>query len=149
MKNSISKNNMKKIKKVTWMGLLSNVLLAAINPKLIIVDHIGAFVVSIFIIRVSWKILKECFGDLVDLSAPKEELKKIRDITTKIKGVKSIHALRTRSLGPGLHVDLHVLVDGKITVKEGHDISEEVKRELIEKGPDIFDVVVHLEPYED
>jgi len=131
------------------ISVLFAVLLAAINPKLIIVDHIGAFIVSIFIIKVAWDILKESFGELVDASAPKKDLKKIKGITMKVAGVKSIHAVRTRKLGPGLHVDLHVLVDGKVTVKKGHDISEEVKRELIEKGPNIFDVVVHLEPYED
>lgn len=129
--------------------VLFAVLLASINPKFVIVDHIGAFVVSIFIMKVSWDILKESFGELVDVSAPKKDLKKIKDVIKKVTGVKSIHAVRTRKLGPGLHVDLHVLVDGNITVKEGHDISEEVKRELIEKGPDVFDVVVHLEPYEE
>ena len=128
--------------------VLFAVFLASINPKFIIVDHIGACIVSIFIIKVSWDILKESFGELVDVSAPKKDQKKIKDVIKKVAGVKSIHAVRTRKLGPGLHVDLHVLVDGNITVKEGHDISEEVKKELIEKGPNIFDVVVHLEPYE-
>ena len=129
--------------------VLFAVLLAVINPRFIIVDHIGAFVVSLFIIKVSWDILKDSFGELVDVSAPKKDQKKIKDVVKKVEGVKSIHALRTRKLGPGLHVDLHVLVDGSITVKEGHDISEEVKRVLVERGPDIFDVVVHLEPYEE
>jgi cation diffusion facilitator family transporter len=129
--------------------VLIAVFLAAINPKLIIIDHIGACIVSIFIIKVSWDILKESFGELVDVSAPNKDINKIKDVTMKVTGVKSIHAVRTRKLGQGLHVDLHVLVDGNVTVKEGHDISEEVKKELLEKGPNIFDVVVHLEPYRD
>lgn len=129
--------------------VLFAVLLASIKPGFIIVDHIGACIVSIFIIKVSWDILKESFGELVDISAPKKDQKKIKEIIKKVAGVKSIHAVRTRKLGPGLHVDLHVLVDGNITVKEGHDISEEVKRVLMEKGPDIFDVIVHLEPYKE
>ena len=128
--------------------VLFAVFLASINPKFIIVDHIGACIVSIFIIKVSWDILKESFGELVDVSAPKKDIKKIKDVTMKVEGVKSIHAVRTRKLGPGLHVDLHVLVDGNVTVREGHGISEEVKKELVDKGPNIFDVVVHLEPYE-
>jgi divalent metal cation (Fe/Co/Zn/Cd) transporter len=41
-----------------------------------------------------------------------------------------------------------VLVDGNVTVRKGHDISEKVKMELLDKGPNIFDVVVHLEPYD-
>ncbi|MEJ2354640.1 MAG: cation diffusion facilitator family transporter [candidate division WOR-3 bacterium] len=127
--------------------VLIAVFLAAIDPRFMIVDHIGACIVSIFIIKVSWDILKESFGELVDVSAPKKDIKRIKDVTMKVAGVKSIHAVRTRKLGPGLHVDLHVLVDGNVTVREGHDISEEVKKELLDTGPNIFDVVVHLEPY--
>jgi cation diffusion facilitator family transporter len=128
--------------------VLFAVFLAAINPRFIIVDHIGACIVSIFIIKISWDILKESFGELVDVSAPRKDRRQIKDVAMKVPRVKSIHAVRTRKLGPGLHVDLHVLVDGNITVKEGHDISEEVKKELIDKCPNIFDVIVHLEPYE-
>ena len=128
--------------------VLIAVFLASIDPRLIIVDHIGACIVSIFIMKVSWDILKESFGELVDVSAPKKDIRKIKDVTIKVTGVKSIHAVRTRKLGPGLHVDLHVLVDGNVTVREGHDISEKVKSELLDKGPNIFDVVVHLEPYD-
>jgi divalent metal cation (Fe/Co/Zn/Cd) transporter len=43
-------------------------------------------------------------------------------------------------------VDLHITVESDLTVRKGHDISEQVKKHLINKGPDIVDVVVHLEP---
>jgi divalent metal cation (Fe/Co/Zn/Cd) transporter len=59
-----------------------------------------------------------------------------------------VHAIRTRQLGSALAVDLHVLVDGRMTVAEGHAVAEHLKRRLIEEGPDIVDVVVHVEPYE-
>ena len=65
-----------------------------------------------------------------------------------IKGVQQVHAVRTRKMGAGIFVDLHVLVDGDMSVRKGHRISHEVKRELMEKGPEILDAVVHLEPYE-
>ena len=58
----------------------------------------------------------------------------------------SVHGLRTRYLGSGLHIDLHTIVDGSLTVREGHDIATAVKHRLVEGGPDVLDVVVHAEP---
>jgi divalent metal cation (Fe/Co/Zn/Cd) transporter len=65
-----------------------------------------------------------------------------------VKGVKDVHAIRTRKFGSRLHIDLHILVDPELSVREGHSISEEVKQHLLKKGPDVLDVVVHLEPYD-
>ena len=52
-------------------------------------------------------------------------------------------------MGAGIFVDLHILVDGDMSVRKGHKISHKVKRELMEKGPEILDAVVHLEPYDE
>jgi len=65
-----------------------------------------------------------------------------------IPGVREVHAIRTRYAGSNLQVDLHVLVDGDMTVRKGHDIAETVSRQLIEKRRDVVDVLVHLEPYD-
>jgi divalent metal cation (Fe/Co/Zn/Cd) transporter len=46
-------------------------------------------------------------------------------------------------------VDLHVLVDGMMTVQRGHGISEQVKQAILDNRPDVVDVVVHLEPSDD
>jgi len=124
------------------------VTVAVINPKLAFIDHIGALVVSIFILKVSWDIISPSLSELADLGAPQKSREKIRSIAMGINGVKSVHGIRTRRLGSGLHVDLHILVDGEMTVSMGHDISAAVKSTLIEKGPKILDAVVHLEPYE-
>ena len=124
------------------------VAVAVLNPKLAFIDHAGALVVSIFILKVSWDIISPSLSELADLGAPRKHREKIRAIATGISGVKSVHAIRTRRLGSGLHVDLHILVDGEMTVRMGHEISRAVKFALIEKGPEILDAVVHLEPYE-
>ncbi|UCF74188.1 MAG: cation transporter [Deltaproteobacteria bacterium] len=124
------------------------VAIAVLNPKLAFIDHAGALVVSIFILKVSWDIISPSLSELADLGAPRKHRQKIRAIARGISGVKSVHAIRTRRLGSGLHVDLHILVDGEMTVRMGHEISRAVKSALIEKGPEILDAVVHLEPYE-
>ena len=65
----------------------------------------------------------------------------------EIAGVKEAHAIRTRYVGAGIQTDLHLLVDPAITVQEGHKISEAVKYRLMSKGPNVVDVVIHIEPY--
>lgn len=128
--------------------VLAAVILANINPKLAYVDQIGALIVSLFILKVSWSIIKPSLKELADHGASEEERLKIEAIAMEIKDVKEVHAIRSRKTGPGFHVDMHVLVDPEMSVKDGHDIAEEVCTTLIKKGPDIYDVVVHLEPYE-
>jgi cation diffusion facilitator family transporter len=124
------------------------VTLAIITPKLAFIDHIGALIVSIFILKVSWNIIAPSFSELSDSGAPPKYYEKIQSIVMGIHGVKAVHAIRTRKLGPGLHIDLHIMVNGNMTVQKGHQISEAVKYTLLEKEPEILDVVVHLEPYE-
>lgn len=134
---------------ISSVPVLIAVAVAAIYPNLAFIDNVGALVVSLFILKISWQIIVPPISELADRGASHKDRKKINAIAMGIKGVESVHAIRTRKLGSGLYVDLHVLVDGDMTVRMGHDISEAVKCELIEKGPAILDVVVHLEPHMD
>lgn len=121
---------------------------AAIDPAWAFLDSIGAFIVSFFILRVASKIVKPTLSKLLDSGAPDEDIEKIKKIVRETEGVKGLHNLRTRYLGcSNLAVDLHIEVDGGLTVRAGHDISEDVKNRLIAEGPQVFDVVVHLEPH--
>ncbi len=123
---------------------------AAISPGWAFLDQLGAVVVSIFIYYAAFKIVRPAFDTLMDRGAPEADVEKIRTIALKTRGVKSVHKIRTRYIsGLSLAVDLHIEVDKEMTVKDGHDISGAVKSALLEKGPEVADVVVHLEPYEE
>jgi len=122
---------------------------AAVVPGWAFLDNVGAFAVSVFIYQAAFNIAKPAFNKLTDLAISKEELQKITDIVTKTEGVSEAHEIRTRYIGcNSLAVDLHILVDGNISVFKGHDISEMVRRRLQENCSEIVDVVVHIEPYE-
>lgn len=112
------------------------------------VDHVGAVIVSLLILQAAWKIVRPALGTLIDRGAPEETLQRIRKMALEIGGVEEVHAVRTRYLGPALEVDLHILVRGSTSVSQGHEISENVKSRLLEEGPGIIDVIVHLEPTE-
>ncbi|MCP4213335.1 MAG: cation transporter [bacterium] len=121
---------------------------SVINPKWAFVDSIGALVVSLFILKVAWDITRPALSELTDSGASRQDRKRIHEIAVAVEGVKEAHAIRTRKAGPSIYVDLHILVEPEMTVREGHDISEAVREKLVNEGPEILDVVVHLEPYE-
>jgi cation diffusion facilitator family transporter len=125
------------------------VLLAVIYPQLVFVDRVGALIVSLIILKISWDIIKPVVAELMDKGASVRERKKIESIALTVDGVKSTHAIRSRKAGEGLHVDMHIQVDGSMSVRDGHRISAIVKHRLLEKGPLVKDVVVHLEPFDD
>ncbi|MCK5580652.1 MAG: cation transporter [Candidatus Omnitrophica bacterium] len=124
------------------------VLAAAVSPKWAFLDYIGAFVVSLFIAHAAWRIMRSAFLEMIDTGTSQKGREKIYNIVMETEGVKSSHAIRSRRMGSGWYVDLHIQVDPQMSVRLGHDISEKVKRNLMDKGPDVFDVVVHLEPHE-
>ncbi|MBN1781797.1 cation transporter [bacterium] len=121
---------------------------ASFNPGLAFLDHIGAMLISLFILKVSWDILYPALAELTDQGASEKDHALISEIAMSVDGVREAHAIRTRKFGSHIHVDMHILVDPDMTVRKGHQISEDVKIALIDQGPEVMDVVVHLEPYE-
>jgi len=124
------------------------VILSRMSPSWAFIDHLGAIVVSGFILHAAWGITRSATADLLDRGVPVPIKARISAVALAVDGVKSVHAIRTRHMGPGIYLDLHVLVDGRLSVRQGHDISETVKQALLNDGPEILDAVVHLEPTE-
>jgi len=126
--------------------VLIAVAASLINPKLIFLDHIGALIVAAFILKLAFNIVFNNMNELIDTGISEEE---IQDISKRIKtnsDVNGCHKIRTRKIGSSIYVDLHLEVDGNLTVSKGHLISEQVKKALIKSNPKIIDVVIHLEP---
>ena len=111
------------------------------------VDHVAALMVSAFILKAAWNIMYEAYDQLIDAGADAACLERLRDLTFQIEGVRDVHKLRTRNIGSGLQVDLHVLVDPMMTVHDSHDIAGEVQRRLVNTDENVLDVLVHIEPY--
>jgi len=119
---------------------------AMLSPAWSFLDHVAAVVVSLLLLQAAWRIGMPALGQLADRGAPPVTRGRIERLALQTPGVRRVHKIRTRYLGPALHVDLHVMVDPELTVREGHHIAEQVKRRLLSRGPDVVDVVVHLEP---
>ena len=120
---------------------------ALINPEWAVVDSVGAVVVCLLILQASWKILRPAVDQLIDAGAPASERRRIEELAVLVDGVEAAHAVRTRYVGADLAVDLHVEVDGGLSVGEGHAIALAVRRKLVEDGPNVVDAVVQVEPH--
>jgi cation diffusion facilitator family transporter len=125
------------------------VCIAIVKPGWGFIDDIGAVIVSVFIIYAGLSIIKGPLDVFIGRGCEEKTKQNLYDIALSVKGVRSAHKLRTRIMGTHVLADLHILVDPNISVKQGHDISEEVKKELVKKIDDLVDVIVHIEPYED
>jgi cation diffusion facilitator family transporter len=120
---------------------------ALIDPEWAVVDRVGAVVVCILILQAAWRILRPALNELVDRGAPAADRRRLEALALDVPGVKSAHALRTRYVGSALSVDLHVEVDGALSVAEGHAIAVKVRQALLDDGPDVADAVVQIEPH--
>lgn len=133
---------------ISSLAVAIAIIFALIKPEWAILDPLAAFAVGLFIVQAAYKIVKPALSELSDEGASAEELKAIENIVLAVDGVKSVHAVRSRFHGSGLQIDLHIQVEGNLTVTEGHAIAGHAKRHLLEDGPDIVDVLVHIEPYD-
>jgi len=118
-----------------------------IDPEWAVVDRVGAVVVCLLILQASWRILRPAIDQLIDAGAPAAERRRIEELALQVDGVEAAHAVRTRYVGADLAVDLHVEVDGGLSVAEGHLIAVAVRRKLLEEGPNVNDALVQIEPH--
>ena len=108
-------------------------------------DPIAGMAVAIWIFRNAFRALKENLYYITGGSAPVELRDKITQIAANTPGVLGVHHIMTEYTGPTLVVDMHINVDGKITLNEAHAIEDKVS-EQIEALPEIDRAYVHVEP---
>ena len=111
-----------------------------------VLDPVASVVVGLFIVKVSIELLRRGIGDLMEQSLPDEVEEEILHLAGSVDGVTMPHDLRTRRLGNHYAIELHVLMDPDITLREAHDKASEVEALLrLHYGRETH-VVVHVEP---
>lgn len=111
-------------------------------------DDWAALLASGFILYNAYNILRPALGEVMDEHMHDEMIENIRKEAEKVPGVKETEKCFVRKAGMTFHVDLHIAVNARITVKEGHDIAHLVKNRLLSEFPEIADVLIHIEPFE-
>ena len=113
-------------------------------------DAIAAVIVAWMIGRMGYRLARQSVEELIDTGLDTGQVESIRAALMEVDGVRDLHMLRTRQMGPKALVDVHILLDDpKLSVSEGHQISETARAELIRKFHDIEDVTVHIDPEDD
>ncbi len=124
------------------------IALARLFPSVGYIDPLGAILVSAMIFHSAWKIMRPALLELSE-GGGADHAEQIRKTALAVAGVKSVHAVRARHIGSSIQADLHVRVDGTLTVAQGHAIAHEVKDDVLQSVPGVVDVIVHIEPAED
>ena len=114
-----------------------------------IMDPIAGAIVAILISKAGFEILSQGVKDLMDTSLSEEKVNKIINQVEQIPGVLQCHDIRTRRIGGKILMDGHILVDKELSVSEGHNIAETVRRELVKSWENIEDILIHVDTEDD
>lgn len=110
-----------------------------------IIDSIASLVVSIFIVHAAYEILKSASGVLVDKAVL--DTQKIREIAFSFDNVKDIHKIRSRGSEFDLYIDMHVMTNPNMSVKESHTLMHDIENKIKQELNTNVQVTVHIEPH--
>lgn len=126
----------------TAIGIGGAVLLGS---KWAVLDPIAALVVSVFIVVQAAKILSDAIGQLMEKSLPRDVEQRICEIVYEEEGTSDIHHLRTRKIGSQISIELHVRMNGYLTLREVHDKSIAIEKRLRAAFGDSTYINLHVE----
>ena len=109
-------------------------------------DDWAALVASVIILYNSYLIFRPALGEIMDEHLYDDLIEEIRDISLGVDGILGTEKCFVRKAGMKYHVDLHAIVDGKISVTAGHELAHNLQDRLKEKIPNLEFVLIHIEP---
>jgi cation diffusion facilitator family transporter len=128
------------------VAVLLGVAGTLINPAWHILDALAALIVSFFIIKVGFDILRKTLREFTDTAPRPEIIEKLMQLSGAVDGVMNAHDLRVRTSGGFYQAEIHIVVDGQLTVVQGHRIAKTVERCLAEEMDELDRVIVHVDP---
>lgn len=117
-----------------------------INHEWRFLDAIAAVVVAALVVKVGYDFVGAGVMELIDTAPDGTIVKQIEDCACSVGLVKGVHKIRARASGGNIFVEIHIIVDGKMRVSEGHDVAKEVENCLIAQVPSLSKAVVHVDP---
>jgi cation diffusion facilitator family transporter len=112
-------------------------------------DDWAALVGSLVIAYNAANLFKPAFNELMDMAPPKELVLEIKEIAFGVEGVKDVEKCIIRKMGFEYFIDIHLIVNGELSVKQGHDIGHAVKNAIKSRKPTVYDVLTHIEPFDE
>ena len=111
-----------------------------------VLDPLASVIVGLFIVKVALDLFRNGIGDLMEQSLPDAIEEEILQLVASLPDVVGPHELRTRRIGNHYAIELHILMDGDITLREAHDKASEVEELLRNHYGEETHVAVHVEP---
>jgi len=112
-------------------------------------DDWAALAASAFILYNCYLIFRPALGEIMDEHLYDDLIDQIREIAIHVDGVTGTEKCQVRKVGMRYFIDLHIEVDGDISVRHGHDIAHALKAKLMSELPELADVLMHVEPNEE
>lgn len=110
-----------------------------------LLDPIAALIVGFMVGRMGWSFMWDALHDLTDRAASAEQISALEDTIRATPGVQGVHGLRTRKAGDMILADVHLEIDGLLTVEQGHEIAERVRHKVMAEHPVAY-VMTHVDP---
>jgi len=109
-------------------------------------DPLAGFIIAGFIFRMGIKVIRPSLRELMDTSLPENFIDEIKKVVLTIEGVRKIDEIRTRRVGWQNAIDLSVEIDANLSIEEGHEISNQIEKLLLQKLKNIGNIMVHINP---
>ncbi len=126
------------------------VLMTLVGVKLglpAIINPIASLIVAGFILHASYEVFKSTIDVLVDTAVIDED--DIKKVIKKFESIKGVHNIRSRGSENNVYIDMHILVEPKITLEDSHKLTHDIEEIIKEKINKRAQVIVHIEPYYD
>ena len=133
-------------------AMSSIVVLVGVAGSLMGLPYLDAFAavgVALMIGHIGWTQAWSSLRELVDTGMEPKTAAALKRIIGNVEGVRGVHMLRSRRMGGMYLIDVHIVVDERLSVSEGHKISEYVRLKLIDSHEDISNALVHIDPEDD
>lgn len=111
-----------------------------------VLDPLASIVVGAMLVKVAWDLLGPAIGELTDKSLPEEIENEILGIIEEAPGVSEPHNLRTRRIGNRVAVEVHIRLDGNLTLAEAHERTSQIEKRLKERFGSDSHITIHMEP---
>jgi ferrous-iron efflux pump FieF len=121
-------------------------LLLASELGWVLADPLFGLAIAGYIAFIAWRIARGSFDMLMDRELPEEARARIRDIALANPEVRDLHDLRTRSSGRRTFIQVHIEMDGNLTLYRAHSVADEVEAALREAFPGA-EVIIHQDPH--
>lgn len=117
-----------------------------LGRKWVILDPLMGCAISIVIFVVAVKMALPAMKQLLDISLPDETEEEIVNVAKSVSGVTDVHNLKTRSTGPSVIIDAHIMVDHNLNIVDAHNIATEVEKALKDRFGNETQISLHIEP---